>query len=340
MQLDELSVVEIAGGQLAGRYRVIWKDHEIVRGGCCVLIKIDDVRLHRPIWLDKGYLSELEANGRLRTVSENVDPRSLRTDEELTADYPSHKSAEVSFVVSYRKKWLSFIEKVMPHLPRVWRKEASFSRLFDELFPRKKNKKTLYEVVYRFLANGARPGGVLPQTSRLGTKKRAGKRKSDGSYCGPLGRPRDEGRATRPPNFILKPLDIQRIKVCYQGLSVAGYSHEDAYSIFCAIYYPPAKESDGYRHGAQPSKRQFLTHGPGADYEQALNEQISRTLNRSVWRPAKTPRSDATYSVGRVGTADATSSDLYVRSLFNRTAVLPPYRLLFVVEFETGYISG
>lgn len=340
MPLDERSVVEIAAGPLAGRYRVIWIEQEVGGDGCCVLIKIDGARLHKPMWLARTYLAELEAHGRLHAVSENVDPRSLLTDEELNADYPSDKTVELSFVVSYRKKWRSVVEQIMPHLPRVWRKEVSFSKLFDKLFPNQRNKKTLYEVIYRFLANGARPGGVLPQTSQLGTKKRAGKKKSDGSYSGPLGRPRTEGRATSPANFILKPLDIQRIKVCYQGLIAAGYSHEDAYNIFCALYYPPPMESEGYRHGAQPSKRQFLTHGPGVEYEQELNEQISRAVNRSVWRPSTTPRSDATYSAGRVGTADGTSSDLYFRSLFNRMAVLPPYRLILVVEFETGYISG
>lgn len=199
---------------------------------------------------------------------------------------------------------------------------------------------TVYRLLHLYWAHGSTRNGLIPNTHRCGGLGQ--ERRIRDHHIGRVPRAFQRGEI-QTNGYKLAALDKTRIATAY-GLS--SKTKAEAYNVLCAAFYSnEIVDSTGARRycirprGERPSKEQFLYWG----------ERLSRPLYEehfsSVTRP-KLPThhggssQDLATAVGQCAMFDATSTDVYLVSMYNRQVKLPPMTRSLLVEVRSTACIG
>jgi len=202
---------------------------------------------------------------------------------------------------------------------------------------------TVYRLVHLYLAHGSTLNGLIPAIDKCGGhgKQRCTSTKRIGRQ------PSAFKRGYQPtPGFIPTEDDKARMATAY-GLIGATCTRTDAYNILCAAFYsdPPSAQSKAtapalWPGHLRPTKQQFCYWGA------LLTEKIQVCAHPKIVADKKIPThrggstQDLAAAIGQCAMFDATSTDVYLVSIYNRSVKLPPMTRSLLIEVRSTACIG
>ena len=214
------------------------------------------------------------------------------------------------------------------------RREEILARAVGQLM----DEVTIYRLLHLYLANGSIKNGLMPRRERIGAPGKT--RKQERS----LGRkPKAVKRGERnTASYVLTDLDKERLARGYALISPLLGPRPAFLLVSGAFWFDPEGEvRDGIPELLDPSKRpsfrQFERWG------RKLNDAESK-MRRLGYGGQTTHKGGSTQSlthaVGQVAMFDATSTDVYLTSMWSRLRRLPPMTRSTIKEVRSTAVLG
>lgn len=204
----------------------------------------------------------------------------------------------------------------------------------------------IYDTLHRYYAFGETKDALLPNTPKSGGKgqERYGK---NGVRLGAPNAAAKAGNAALAGK-ICDAQDRQQIRDGFQMFVRPGVSRDEAFLAFSSTFYSNGyKVENGYQlplllpAHQRPTAREFFQHGPE---EQDRESMLCRIFGDSEWakdrRPLVGTAQDGVFSIGQVGSIDASPIDVNLVSCFNPYFPIGVPRGLFVREAVLGLWCG
>lgn len=338
-------VVNFAGPDwpFQGLARVLWIDISADRA---ILIPIDQRHRHPPKSFSlKHLLNAMEKKEILPAICA-PRPISLLTDEEIERRLPPQSSGKSSFPIAYRNFWWNIIGPIVSGSIRYFSGNCSLGSLIE---PRVKefnlSKQRVYLVLYRFWAEGSTRSALLPDTINCGGK---GKRRAGKNIA--LGRKRleSQGAQSKNDNYALTQEDIERIQFGWRTYVRPNVPIQQAYIKTLQLFWVDEwEQKDGNilpkikPIGQRPSQRQFQYHGESQDpSERAYRKHLSDREWNLNHRALSGKKRTGLHRIGAVGQADASTNDVHLVSVFDRTKIVGLCSHILIADEFTGLITG
>ncbi|WP_132920965.1 hypothetical protein [Sulfurirhabdus autotrophica] len=207
------------------------------------------------------------------------------------------------------------------------------------------SKQSVYLALYRYWAAGSVVSAILPQTTRCGGKgkHRAGKKISLGRKTLAAKRNGDTNS-----NFALTREDIDHLQFGWRTYVIPGVSVEAAYDKMIRTFYTSSWEHrDGKPEPVPisleeaPSINQFQYHGERQDGgEKACKQHLYKLDWLMNHRPMAGMPTAGLRRIGAIGQADASSNDVHLISMFDRSKNVGKCSWVIIVDEFTGIIAG
>ena len=299
-------------------------------------------------------LHQLLCEGKITEASApEIPPWWGMSDAELLALCPEKrrvKQAELWVapeVQKREKKWI-WIE---PFVSLAERKGVSCLAELDALVPARARElgigsNQIFDALHRYYAFGETKDALLPNSPGGGGKgqDRFGK---NGVR---LGAPNQAAKEGNPllGGKICDQQDRQNMRDGYFMFVRPGVQKQDAFNAFSSTFYSDGnKNENGHKlplllpAHQRPTEREFFDHGPvNPDRESTLR----RIFGDSEWvkdlRPLIGSARDGIFSIGQVGSLDASPIDVNLVCCFDNTRPIGVPRGLFVREANLGLWCG
>lgn len=200
------------------------------------------------------------------------------------------------------------------------------------------NPSTLYSRIHLYLAHGSILNGLLPATDRCGGP---GQEREQSTHIGPKSKAYKNG-SVDSPGYVLSEKDKERLG---RGFALIGptRSKTDAFLLVSAAFWSTvagAATPQLWEPHLRPSFAQFEEWG--SRRSAALDRR--RWFGFSMGEEPPTHRGgssqDLVCAVGQYSMIDATSTDVYLTSMYSRLRKLPPQSRTLVKELRsTAYLG-
>lgn len=295
--------------------------------------------------LDEGKITEASAP--------EIPPWWSMSDAELLALCPEKrwvKQGELLVapeVQTRDKKWIW----IDPLVSLAERKGVSSLVELDALVPARARElgigpNQIFDALHRYYAFGENKDALLPNSPGGGGKgqERYGR---NGVRLGAPNQAAKEGNALLAGK-ICDQQDRQNIRDGYLMFVRSGVLKNDAFNAFSSTFY-----SDGYKNEnghklplllpahQRPTEREFFDHGPvNPDRESTLRRMFGDGEWAKNLRPLIGSARDGVFSIGQVGSLDASPIDVNLVTCFDNTRPIGVPRGLFVREANLGLWCG
>jgi putative transposase len=301
---------------------------------------VEDRQENKEHWsAPKAYcLSGLEAllkEGRIATTFFNGPPEWSMTDEDYLALGGDEKSNTRKRQLAIRDRTKEVIDYTLGE-----RDIEGFCLLSPEVKSKvvekaakrfNKGKSTIYSNLHRYMASGGVTNSLIPDFKSRGGK---GKTRKQNKKLGRIPQRVKDGRSDEL-GYLLTDEDKGRLKTGYALCAFGKVSLDQAYLRTMLLFWSQTDEKGEVSllpNEKRPTKRQFGTWG-----KQGMGMPMGG-LFRTAFKGAV--RSEKAQNVGQVAEIDATKTDLYLRSLYSPTRVLPPMSRTTIVEQRSTAILG
>lgn len=328
---------------VSGLVRVIWMRP---LDDAVVVIAIDQKKRSPPVRLQLTSLQSALAVGHATTATFKPDPRSLMSDAQLAAQFPPRNSADIPFPIAYRNYWWQVIEPIIADSERYFLGYISLNRMVNQRAQETKaSRQRIFRVLYQFWANGSSREALLPDSFRCGGR---GKKRTNGKKV--LGRKTLQAALEGTPsgNYPLDDEDIERLQFGWRSFLKQGVSVKEAYLQTMRTFYIATWEQQGSEvahrlkpPGERPSLGQFRYHGMRQDQgRQAWQIHLGTREYQLNHRPLDGLPNVGLRHIGAVGQTDASTNDVHLVSVFDRTRIVGTCHHILIVDEFTGLIVG
>lgn len=300
----------------------------------------------RPIALTLSAIEAELSAGSLKIVKGDQPPHWLLSDSDYLSSAPNEK--EGARRRSRQKRRDATWDSIAPVIKNLTTAELvkKLPRASSIIIKRAKecgvNASTLYSRIHLYLAHGSILNGLLPGTDRCGGP---GQEREQVMHIGPQSKAYKSGCADAP-GYILSQQDKERLG---RGFALIGptRSKMDAFLLVSAAFWATlpvatvgAAISKLWEQHLRPTFAQFNEWG----------RRRSGALDRRRWFGFSMTEEPPTHhggssqdlvcAVGQYSMIDATSTDVYLTSMFSRLRKLPPQSRTLVKELRSTVYLG
>lgn len=300
----------------------------------------------RPIAVSLSMIEAELATGSIKVGAFDQPSHWVLSDEDYVRSAPNDK--ERAQRESRQKRRDSMWESIAPLVKTLTTEELvkKLPRASAKIINRAKefgvNPSTLYSRIHLYLAHGSILNGLLPATDRCGGP---GQERDQSMHIGPQSKAYKDGTVDSP-GYVLSEKDKERLG---RGFALIGptRSKMDAFLLVSAAFWSTVVA--GVAGAATPQLWEPHLRPSFAQFEE-WGSRRSGALDRRRWFGFSVGEEPPTHhggssqdlvcAVGQYSMIDATSTDVYLTSMFSRLRKLPPQSRTLVKEVRsTAYLG-
>lgn len=351
LRLNQILIPGLGSSILAWSHRVLALDIEADRLWCISLPRLREngrfaAYMTGPRTLSLALVSEALESGELKQVTFTAPGHWSMTDKDYVSEAATdtEKERRKARLKERDHTWAIISPLIGDTSTQTLVRQLSALRpaLVDRAAKCGVDITTVYRLLHLYMANGSTLNGLMPATERCGAP---GKQREQRKRLGRKSNAYKRGDTTSD-GYILTAQDKERLARGF-ALIKPTLPPRAAYLLTCGVFWADSTVCvDGstkrtlYEAHRRPTFQQFRYWGAKMNTGTGRRNRLGMTTRDKPPTHHGGSSQDLACAVGQVAMLDATSTDVYLTSIYSRHSKLPPMTRTLVKELRSGVYLG